>query len=105
MPIARESENVESTFEKYPTPIEASVAQSMGQRSMARYGSATRKIARASRNQRVQCGSVRLKLCSPSTNHCTAVQMVCMMKYGSRMSVTIRASVACQVGSPSRSTR
>ena len=60
--MARDSENVESTFEKYPTPTDARVAQSSGQRSIARYGSATRKIASASRNHSVQCGSVRLRL-------------------------------------------
>ncbi len=36
MPIARESENVLSMFEKYPTPMENTTAHSSGNRSSTR---------------------------------------------------------------------
>ncbi|GMA92118.1 hypothetical protein GCM10025869_26470 [Homoserinibacter gongjuensis] len=79
MPIARESEKVESTLEKYPTVTEATTAHSSGQRSRPRYGSTIRKIASASRNHNVQCGSVGLKTSTPSTSHCTSDQIDCMI--------------------------
>jgi hypothetical protein len=42
----------------------------------------------ASRNHSVQLGVVGLNSCLPSTRNCTSVQIVSMMKYGSRMSVS-----------------
>lgn len=65
-------------------------AQNSGHRSCARYGRISLKMPRASRNHRVHVGFVGLKSLPPSTRPCTTVQIVCMMMYGTTMSVIVR---------------